>query len=128
MTGMPFVVSDHNIASSGWNEPDGRGVVSWETLIDADLTPSNGVTCGFAVIEAGGFLAPHRHQPSEVYHILEGQSVVTIDGTDHHVTKGDTVFIPPMAEHGIRNSSAARMRLLFIFPTSTFAEIEYLFS
>jgi quercetin dioxygenase-like cupin family protein len=128
MTVTPFVVADNNITSDGWNEPNGRGVISWETLIDADLTPSSGVTCGFAVVEAGGFLAKHRHQPSEVYHILEGQSVVTIDGTDHDVAKGDTVFIPPMAEHGIRNSSPARMRLLFIFPTSTFAEIEYLFS
>ena len=128
MTIRPFVVSDHNITSSGWNEPEGRGVVSWETLIDADLTPSNGLTCGFAVVEAGGFLARHRHAPSEVYHILEGQSVVTIDGVDHKVTKGDTVFIPPMAEHGIRNVSGSRLRFVFVFPTSTFAEIEYLFS
>jgi quercetin dioxygenase-like cupin family protein len=128
MIATPFVVADKSTTSDSWNEPDGRGVISWETLIDANVTPSNGVTCGVAVVEAGGFLAPHRHQPTEVYHILEGQSLVTINGTDHHVAKGDTVFIPPMAEHGIRNISAARMRLLFIFPTSTFAEIEYLFS
>ena len=128
MTVTPFVISDKNITSSGWNEPGGRGVISWETLLDADLTPSNGVTCGFAVVEPGGFLAKHRHAPTEVYHILEGQSVVTIDGIDHNVTKGDTVFVPPMAEHGIRNTSQARMRLLFVFPTSTFAEIEYMFS
>ena len=128
MTIQPFVVSDKNITTDGWNEPDGRGVVSWETLIDADLTPSSGLTCGFAVVEAGGFLAQHRHSPAEFYHILEGQSVVTINGTAHDVTKGDTVFIPPMAEHGIRNTSAARMRFLFVFPTSTFAEVEYLFS
>jgi quercetin dioxygenase-like cupin family protein len=128
MTATPFVVADKNITSDGWNEPDGRGVISWETLIDADVTPSSNVTCGFAVLEAGGFLALHRHQPPEVYHVLEGQSVVTIDGADHLVAKGDTVFIPSMAEHGIRNSSPARLRLLFIFPTSTFAEIEYRFS
>jgi quercetin dioxygenase-like cupin family protein len=128
MTGKPFVVADKDITSDGWNEPDGRGVVSWETLIDADLTPSNGLTCGFAVVEAGGFLALHRHAPAEFYHILEGQSVVTIDGTDHLVIKGDTVFIPPMAKHGIRNASNARLRFLFVFPTNTFAEVEYLFS
>ncbi len=128
MNAKPFIVSNTNLTTDGWNEPTGRGVLTWETLVDANLTPSTDLTSGIAVLEAGGFLALHRHLPVEFYHVLEGESTVTIDGVDHRVTKGDSVFIPPMAEHGIFNTSAARMCLLWVFPTSTFAEIEYLFS
>ena len=128
MSAKPFVVSNTNLTTDGWNEPTGRGVLSWETLVDANLTPSSDLTSGIAVLEAGGFLALHRHAPPEFYYILEGQSTVTIDGVDYLVTKGDSVFIPPMAEHGISNRSAARMRLLWVFPTSTLSEIEYVFS
>ena len=128
MSTKPFAVPAGNVTDSGWNEPKGRGVLTWETLVDADVTPSESLTSGIAILEAGGFLALHRHSPPEFYHILEGQSTVTVDGTEYQVATGDSVYVPPNAEHGIFNRSAARMRLLWVFPTSTLSEIEYTFS
>jgi quercetin dioxygenase-like cupin family protein len=128
MSTKPFVVSGNDIMTNGWNEPEGRGVLAWQALVDADANPSASLTSGIAVLEAGGFLALHRHAPVEFYYVLEGSSTVTVDGTDYHVNKGDSVFIPPMAEHGIFNRSAAPMRLLYVFPTNTLSEIEYVFS
>lgn len=128
MASKGIVVHDLNKATDGWNEPDGRGVIGWQTMLSGDMTPTEGLTAGIAIVEPGGFLALHRHAPAELYFVFEGDGIVTVDGAEHAVKPGDCVFIPPMAEHGCRNEGAARLRFLYVFPTGSFAEIEYLFS
>ncbi|GIL01003.1 MAG: hypothetical protein BroJett030_09020 [Alphaproteobacteria bacterium] len=124
----PLIVADAGRASEGWNEPQGRGVIGWQTLLSADRTSSAALTAGIAIVEPGGFLARHRHAPAELYFVVEGEGVVTLDGHDRPVKRGDCVFIPPMCEHGVRNEAATILRFLYVFPTDSFAEIEYLFS
>lgn len=128
MASEPLVVSDLRRAVDGWNEPDGRGVIGWQTLLSADRTPTEALTAGIATVEPGGFLARHRHAPAELYFILEGAGIVTLAGTDRLVKPGDCVFIPPMAEHGCRNEATGPLRFLYVFPTSSFADVAYLFS
>ena len=122
------VVADSGDCPEGWNEPEGRGVIGWQTLISAGLTPTAGLTAGIATLEPEGFLAPHRHAPDEIYFVLEGQVRVTIDGVDREIVQGDCLFIPGMAEHGSRNVSAARARVLYVFPVDGFGDVTYLFS
>ncbi|BDA85518.1 hypothetical protein Sa4125_30600 [Aureimonas sp. SA4125] len=124
----PCVVADSGACPEGWNEPDGRGVIGWQTLISAGLTPSAGLTGGIATLEPGGFLAPHRHAPVEIYFVLEGKMRVTIDGSDRDIAQGDCLFIPGMAEHGARNVADARARFLYVFPVDGFGDVTYLFS
>ena len=111
----------------GWNEPDGRGVARWKTLFSGDVTQTAGLTSGIVFLEPGGFLAPHRHPPAEVYHVLDGELTVTIDGTEYRARAGDTLHIPAMAEHGCRNLSGAPLRFLYVFPTDSFADVTYIF-
>ena len=124
----PFVTHDAGAASDGWAEPEGRGVVGWQTLVSGDATPTEALTAGIAIFEPGGFLALHRHEPAELYFILGGTGIVTLDGVDHLVKPGDCVFIPPMAEHGVRNLDLGVLRFLYVFPTNSFADVTYLFS
>ena len=123
----PFIVIDRGAADDGWNEPEGRGVIGWQTLISAGLTPSAGLTAGIATLEPGGFLAPHRHAPDEIYFVLEGKALVTIDGVEREIAQGDCLFIPGMAEHGSRNVSDTRARVLYVFPVDRFEDVTYLF-
>ena len=125
---VPFLSHDAGVASDGWAEPEGRGVVGWQTLISGDITPTEALTAGIAVFEPGGFLALHRHEPAEMYFILEGTGIVTLDGVDNLVKPGDCVFIPPMAEHGVRNLEVGALRFLYVFPTNSFADVAYQFS
>jgi quercetin dioxygenase-like cupin family protein len=127
MASKPIVVSDMRQASDGWNEPEGRGIISWQTLISGDVTPTEKLTAGVAVVEPGGFLALHRHAPAEIYFILEGEGMVALDGTEQAVRQGDCIFIPPMAEHGCRNEGNAALRFLYVLPSDSFSEIDYLF-
>ncbi|KQT50857.1 cupin [Aureimonas sp. Leaf454] len=124
----PVIVRDLGIASDGWSEPEGRGVVGWQTLLSGDLTPTDGLTAGIAHLQPGGHLALHRHEPAELYFLLEGEAVVSVNGAESRVSTGACVFIPGNAEHGIRNEGGAPVRFLYVFPTDSFAEIVYRFS
>lgn len=84
---------------------------------------------GVAEMEPGATtdLRVHRHAQAEAYYILSGQGVVTIDGHEHAVRAGSAVFVPGNAEHGVVNTGSDIMRLLYVFPADSFADIEYQF-
>lgn len=123
-----FVIHESACAFEGSQET-APGAVRWRTLISGDRTPSGLLTVGIAELEPGGAEAflPHKHAQAEVYYILEGEGVVSIAGTDHPVRPGSAVFIPGGVAHGARNTGAGLLRLFYVFPADSFAEIRYEF-
>ncbi|NTI17606.1 cupin domain-containing protein [Agrobacterium rhizogenes] len=110
-----------------WNDPS-RGRISWHTLFSSDRTPTDSMTAGVAEIAPGsGALQPHRHEQPEIYFILEGTGILTVDGRETAVTAGTAVFIPGNAEHGIRNDSNVNVKLFYVFPTGSFEDVVYRF-
>jgi mannose-6-phosphate isomerase-like protein (cupin superfamily) len=105
------------------------GSVRWRTLISGDRTPTDSLTVGVAELEPGELklFRPHKHRQAEVYFILSGEGTVTISGNDYPVRPRTTIFIPGGAEHAARNTGADLLRLLYVFPADSFAEIEYEF-
>ena len=99
----------------------------WKRLVDADLTPSRGLTVGTCEIPPGGSLRLHHHAPGEVYYVLEGQGVTEIDDVTSPIGPGTALFIPPNARHRTRNTGSTPLRFVWIFPTDTFREITYHF-
>jgi len=65
-----------------------------------------------AIVKPGDTSKPHRLKTSEVYYILEGQAVMTIDDKQKKVGPGDTIYIPPMATQYIQNTG--KNNLVFI--------------
>jgi len=45
---------------------------------------------------------PHKHEQGELWYIIEGQAIVTLDGQDHLVEAGDLIVLEPWIEHGLR--------------------------
>jgi mannose-6-phosphate isomerase-like protein (cupin superfamily) len=105
-----------------------RGRISWRTLFSQGLTPSAGITCGVAELKPGDWLGLHRHSPPEIYYILAGEGVVTLDGREIAVKAGGAVFIPGMAEHGIHQTGTEVLRFFYGFPVDSFDNVQYLFS
>jgi mannose-6-phosphate isomerase-like protein (cupin superfamily) len=121
------VTSAEERPREGWDDPV-RGKASWFTFFSSDITPTNGMSAGIAEIPpGGGSLNPHRHEPPEIYFIVEGTGILTIDGVEQVVTAGSAVFIPGNAEHGLRNESGLGLKLLYVFPTDRFADVVYRF-
>jgi len=57
----------------------------------------------------------HRHtDEEEMYIILKGQGVMTIDGKQQSIGEGDMILNRPFGEHGLLNNSDNEIVLLII--------------
>src|SRR5581483_4326950 len=53
-------------------------------------------------------LHEHHHANEEVWHVIEGEIVLVLDGVDHRVTAGCAAIIPPETPHAARVVGACR--------------------
>ena len=120
------VTSIEDRKKEGWSDPV-RGHVSWYTLFSRDITPTDEMIAGVAELVPGGRLNLHRHVQPEIYFVISGQGIVTIDGQESLVVPGSAVFIPSDAEHGIRNDFEADLKIFYTFPADCFSDIIYRF-
>ena len=115
------VVWDYGDLSQG-----DTALIRWRTLVPAGRTPTSGISMGVCEIPPGSQLAPHHHRPQEVYYVTAGEAEVFLDGGWRPLHAGDVAYIPGDAVHGLRNRGAALCRIVWVFPTDTWDEIEYI--
>lgn len=124
---QPVVTCAAERPVESWTDPT-RGLLNWVTLFSSDITPTSGLTAGIATLPpGGGSLTPHRHAPAEIYLILEGTGILTIDGQNSVVEAGSAVFIPGHAAHCLRNDADRDLRLFYVFPRDRFSDVVYRF-
>ncbi|KAK6837810.1 hypothetical protein RU639_001680 [Aspergillus parasiticus] len=117
-----------NLPSESFEDPS-RGEVSWRTLFTRPKTPTNNLSAGIAVCPGySGYLCSHHHAQAEIYYILQGRGVVTIDEIQHKVEKGCAVFIPGGMEHSVTNTEAEELKWLYVFPETKFSDVVYHFT
>ena len=124
---QPLAVKEADAPQDGWDDPV-RGRLRWRTLFSQGLTPTSGMTCGVTELGRGDWLGLHRHAPPEIYYVFAGAGIVSLDGREINVSAGSAVFIPGMAEHGIRQTGDDLLRLFYGFPVNSFDSVEYLFT
>ncbi len=112
-----------DLPEQSWDAPD-RGRLAWKTLFDGEVTPTEALTCGVALIPAHGGLAPHRHTQAEVYFGLEGRVRVTIEGASHDLGPGDALFIPGDALHAVEGGLAPA-RFFYVFAADRYEDVRY---
>ena len=70
---------------------------------------------GLNAFEPGQEHALHAHAGQDkVYHVLEGDGVLLLEGRELSVQAGDLLVAPEGVPHGIRNTSARRLLVLAI--------------
>ena len=123
-----IVVHESSCPLETWDDAR-RGNVVWRTLISGDRTPTAQMTLGVAEIGPGQAerFRMHRHEAAEIYYVLSGEGVVSMDGTEHPLRAGSSVFIPGNVLHGARNTGNKTLRLLYVFAADSFSGIEYVF-
>lgn len=119
----PCVVHEYEREFESWSHK-GYGTARWKTFLSADRTSTNGLVLGVAEIDSGAF-RNHSHDFAEAYYILSGEGLVKIAGEDFVVRSGTTIFIPQGAEHAVTNTGSETLRLLYVFPADSFAQINY---
>ena len=91
------------------------GAISKRLVGSADGSHNIGYV--FSCYSPGNYMEPHVHKVREqVYHILEGEGILVIDGVKHRVKKGDVAWFPPGVWHGLYNESTEN--LLFIIASA----------
>ena len=66
-----------------------------------------------ASIAPGTKTALHRHRTTEeIYHVVAGNGLMTLDGETFPVATGDTICIAPGAAHCIANHASGELRIL----------------
>jgi len=63
-------------------------------------------------MEPGGVQHLHSHEPEQMYYILEGRGLMTVDGVQREVSIGDTIFFDSFAEHGLENIGDTMLKYL----------------
>lgn len=81
----------------------GDGVVS-HLLHSAGDAPDTELTVTWVEVEPGSEQVVHSHEPEQVYVVVSGEGRMRVDDAVRDVSAGDSVHIPPNAEHGIRNT------------------------
>jgi mannose-6-phosphate isomerase-like protein (cupin superfamily) len=82
-------------------------------LMHPDAHPVRNQSLAEAIVAPGERTRTHRHHRSEeLYHILEGQGVMSLSGERFETRAGDTILIPPGAAHCIENTGPDPLRLL----------------
>ncbi len=105
-----------NIAEVDWELLPGHHDGAYSKLVFGPET-EHGQLIDYRIssYQPKGYVARHAHTVQEqIYHLLEGEGVMEIDGERRVVRRHDVVFIPPGVEHAIRNTGLENLVFLVI--------------
>lgn len=105
-----------NIVEVPWKEYPGHfgGALS-KPLVAPDDSDARLIDHRISCYQPMAYVAPHTHRVQEqVYHVLEGEGQMEIDGEKRIVRKHDVIFIPPSVEHALNNSGLVDLVFLVI--------------
>ncbi len=125
----PVVVHEDERGWEAWppEQVEGRGRAKWKTLFSAGTTPTDALTLGIAYLAPGEALAEHHHQQPEVYFVLEGAGIVTLEGEPRDLTPGTGVFIPGGARHSVASTGDVDLRIAYALAADSFDDVTYVF-
>jgi quercetin dioxygenase-like cupin family protein len=112
-----------------WESSDLIRGIRWQFSVNAGITVSNGLSCGYLQVDPDAELPLHYHKEQEIYVITQGNAELLTGATSSRaVTTGDTIYIPENSWHGIKNISQFIVEFIWIFPTDTWQEVRYIFA
>ncbi len=113
-----YTSSIRNIAEEPWQQfPDHFGGALSKALVHPDTVGSRQIDYRISAYQPMAYVKLHAHKLQEqVYHVLDGEGVMEIDGKRTVVRQHDVIFLPPGCEHSIENTGLGD--LTFIVATS----------
>lgn len=104
------------VAAVMWEEPpEHYGGAFSKMLVRPEPCGSKALDYRISVYQPRAYVKPHRHRVQEqIYHILEGEALMEIEGERSVVRKDDVVFLPPGVEHAIYNTGLGDLRFIVV--------------
>lgn len=106
----------HNVAEIAWQQFPGHfGSALSKPLVRPETAGSRLMDYRISTYQPMGYVKRHTHSVQEqVYHILEGEGLMEIDGKRRVVRRHDVIFIPPGVEHGIANAGLTDLTFIVV--------------
>lgn len=77
------------------------------------------LSMGLYVLAAGADDQQRPHQQDEVYHVVRGRAVLSVEGREHPVQPGSVVFVAAGARHRFHSIAEELSALVFFAPAET---------
>jgi quercetin dioxygenase-like cupin family protein len=104
------------MARIAWQEFPGHfgGALS-KALVSRGNSGSARIDFRISRYAPNAYVAEHVHKVQEqVYYVLEGEGVLTLDGARHLMRPHDYVYVPPGVRHSFTNSGLAGLVFLVV--------------
>ena len=102
-------------AESHWQPVPANGFVR-NILTRGQTASENDFSIGTQTVAPGCLIREHTHDRNEeVIHVLEGEGVARIDGIEHPISRGSTVFIGRNRRHHFINRGSGPLTFLWFF-------------
>ncbi len=107
-----------NVVEEPWQQFPGHfgGALS-KALVGPETPGAKLIDYRISCYQPMAYVALHKHKVQEqVYHVLEGEGMMEMNGRSQVVRKHDVIYIPPGVEHAICNNGLTD--LTFIVATT----------
>jgi len=106
----------HNIAEVPWEEPpEHYGGAYSKMLVRPEVSGSRHLDYRISCYQPKAHVVPHAHKVQEqIYHVLDGEGLMEIEGERRVVRRHDVIFLPPGVEHAIANTGLTDLVFLVI--------------
>lgn len=105
-----------NIAEEPWQQFPGHfgGALS-KALVHPATTGSRQLDYRISNYQPMAYVELHVHKVQEqVYHVLDGEGLMEIDGKKTIVRKHDVIFLPPGVWHSIQNTGLGDLTFIVV--------------
>jgi mannose-6-phosphate isomerase-like protein (cupin superfamily) len=113
----PFgpICNDTSGLATTHRQVGGEGVCRWKMLMNGMHLEGDWNCVEYVVIEPGGSVGEHVHvRTEEIYYIVSGRAVVTMDGVELDAVPGDLVTTPIGSSHAIANRTDEDMHFFVV--------------
>lgn len=86
-----------------------------KTLVGSENSGSSRIDFRISRYAPMAYVEDHQHKVQEqIYYVLEGDGVLTLDGVPHLMHPHDYVYVPPGVRHGFNNTGLDGLVFLVI--------------
>jgi len=108
--------SIRNMAEEPWQQfPAHYGGALSKALVHPETTGSRQIDYRISTYQPMAYVEEHAHKVQEqVYHVLDGEGLMVIDGERRVVRRNDVIFLTPGTRHSIQNTGLGDLTFIVV--------------
>lgn len=88
-------------------------------IVSRTLVQNKAVSITLFAFDGGEEISSHESEGDALVYVLDGKALLTIGGSEHTATTGQTVVMPAGVPHAVAAPEPFKMLLVVVFPPVT---------